>query len=202
MEGIGKDAVQLLQYLLPGFLAAWVYYGLTPYKVPSQFERVVQALIFTLIIQAAVYLERVGLERLGRPWKLSISDEPSHLLASAISALVIGCIFSLCANHDLFHALARKLRITTETSYPSQWYSAFCSDVTYVVLQLTDDRRIYGWPREWPSDPAQGHFVLEQPSWLTEDGRNEEITGVSDILIAVSDVRWVEFMSQTWKHKP
>ena len=201
MEGIGKDAIQILQYLLPGFLAAWVFYGLTPYRLPSQFERVVQALIFTLIIQAVVYLERLGLDGLGRPWTLSISDEPSRLFASAITALIAGCIFSLCANHDLFHGLARMLRVTTETSYPSQWYSAFCSNVTYVVLQLGDGRRIYGWPREWPSDPQQGHFLLEEPSWLTEDGQSHDITGVSDILIAVSDVRWVEFMKQSWKQK-
>jgi hypothetical protein len=125
MEGLGKDAIQLLQYLLPGFLAAWVFYGLTPYRLPAQFERVIQALIFTLIIQAVVYPEKMLLDRLGRPWALSISDEASHLVASAITALLVGCVFSLCANHDLFHALAGRLKITTETSYPSQWYSAF-----------------------------------------------------------------------------
>ncbi|WP_425032221.1 hypothetical protein [Pelagibius sp.] len=58
MDSINEDIVGLLQYLLPGFLAAWVFYGLTAHQKPSQFERVIQALIFTLIVQAIVSLEK------------------------------------------------------------------------------------------------------------------------------------------------
>jgi hypothetical protein len=66
------------------------------------------------------------------------------------------------------------------------------------VLQLHDGRRIYGWPREWPSDPTQGHFLLEIPSWL--DGEKEiPLVGVSAIMVNVQDVRWVEFMNKTWE---
>ena len=39
------------QYLLAGFVAAWVFYGLTPYKRPTPFERIVQALVYTAVVQ-------------------------------------------------------------------------------------------------------------------------------------------------------
>lgn len=198
MEEASREAIALLQYLLPGFLAAWVFYGLTPYEWPTQFERIIQALILTLIIQAIVFLEQLILDQLGRPLTWSISDESSRLIASTITAFFIGLLFSLCANHDTFHALARKLRISQETSFPSEWFGAFSSEVTYVVLQLNDERRVYGWPREWPSDPKEGHFVMEEPSWLTKDGSQVQMTGVEAILINVSDVKWVEFMERTW----
>ena len=55
MDSLTNDIVVILQYLLPGFLAAWIFYGFTSHPKPSQFERVVQALIFTLIIHLAVF---------------------------------------------------------------------------------------------------------------------------------------------------
>ncbi len=47
MELASKELVGIISYLLPGFLAAWIFYGLTAHPKPQPFERVVQALIFT-----------------------------------------------------------------------------------------------------------------------------------------------------------
>lgn len=199
MDGLGQEAIHLLQYLLPGFLAAWIFYGLTPYDLPSQFERVVHALILTLIIQTFVFFEAWLLDSLGRPWLLSVSDESSRLIASTTNALFVGIIFAFCANHDTFHRMLRFLNITQETSYSSEWFGTFCENVTFVVLQLKDERRIYGWPQEWPSDYKDGHFLLLTPSWLLPDGSEEPVTGVSSILINVIDVEWVEFMEKSWE---
>jgi hypothetical protein len=201
VDGLGHDAIQILQYLLPGFLAAWIFYGLTPYDVPSQFERVIHALILTLIIQTLVFAEKWFLDAWGRPWSLTIADDSSRLIASTTSAFFVGVIFAFCANHDTFHGLARFLKVTRETSYSSEWFGAFCENVTFVVLQLKDERRIYGWPQEWPSDYKEGHFLLLSPSWLLPDGTEEPVTGVSSILIDTNDVEWVEFMEKSWEKK-
>ncbi len=71
-------------------------------------------------------------------------------------------------------------------------------NVTYVVLHLKDERRLYGWPIEWPSLHDRGHFLLVQASWL-KDTEEIPIKGVESILIDVNDVRWVEFMEKTWE---
>ena len=44
MPEISKDLVSLLQYLLPGFLVAWVIYGLTSHEKPVQSERIIHQL--------------------------------------------------------------------------------------------------------------------------------------------------------------
>ena len=49
MGELAESTVQLLNYLISGFLTAWIFYSLTPFKINNQFERVIQALIFTLI---------------------------------------------------------------------------------------------------------------------------------------------------------
>lgn len=199
MEEVAKNAIDILRYLLPGFLAAWVFYGFTAYPKPSQFERVIQALIFTLIIETFVTIEKYLLLWVGSLLPLAQWTDQSALVASTLSALIIGVSFSYFANNDRCHALARKLRITKQTSFPSEWFGAFLKNVTYIVLHLKDERRIYGWPMEWPSGPNKGHFVLRQVSWIDDKGANISLEGVESILINVLDVRWVEFMEKTWE---
>lgn len=193
MDGIAKDTIALLQYLLPGFLAAWVFYGLTPYPKPTQFERIVQALIFTLLIQVLVSGERYLALAVGRVHQIGSWTEPVNVAWSAITALMLGLAFSYFANNDVLHRVARRFKVTRETSYPSEWFGAFLSQ-TFVVLHFHDERRLYGWPKEWPSEPGGGHFVLQQPSWLV-GAEDRPINGVAEMLVDAKDVKWVEFMT-------
>ncbi|WP_442778441.1 hypothetical protein [Aeromonas sp. ASNIH3] len=41
---------------------------------------------------------------------------------------------------------------------------------SFVILDLKDGRRIFGWPSVWPSDPSKGHIVLQNPEWISENG--------------------------------
>lgn len=198
MENLTKDLVSILQYLLPGFLAAWVFYGFTSFPKPSQFERVIQALIFTLIIQSIVFVEKKI--ALGFNEILSIEDwaKKVYFLCPILTAFFLGAVFAFFANNDKFHKLIRYIGVTRETSYPSEWFGGFLNNITYVVLHFEDERRLYGWPTEWPSEPDKGHFVLEQASWLDEE-KEIPITGVSSIMVNVKDVKWVEFIEKKWE---
>lgn len=123
-------------------------------------------------------------------------DRKSEALWSAVIAVLLGFLSCHIASSDKLHALLRKLKITTQSSYPCEWYSAFLSRKRYVVLHLVDGKRLFGWPTEWPSEPARGQFVLEYPSWI--DGANKPFhTGIEVIVIDVSKVQWVEFTKTT-----
>ncbi|MBC8419744.1 MAG: hypothetical protein H8E10_14230 [Desulfobacterales bacterium] len=198
MDSISQNVVTILQYLLPGFLAAWVFYGFTSYPKPSQFERVIQALIFTLIIQAAVFVEKAIFLKIGVLCNIGKWHGQYEILCSTLSAIFLGTLFSYFSNNDKFHKVIRKIGISRETSFPSEWFGTFLKNVTYIVLHLKDGRRLYGWPIEWPSVPDRGHFLLVQASWL-KDTEELPIKGVESILIDVRDVRWVEFMEKTWE---
>lgn len=198
METFAKDFVTLLQYLLPGFITAWVFYGLTSFPKPSQFERVVQALIFTLFVQASVNIIKKMLFFIGKKWLLFTWTSSSDLIWSIISSLLLGLFFSYFANNDKIHKILRNLNITRETSFPSEWFGAFLNKITYIVLHLEGERRLYGWPIEWPSESEKGHFVLVQASWLIED-REIPVTGVESIMVDVKEVKMVEFMEKIWE---
>ncbi|MBI5638968.1 MAG: hypothetical protein HZA17_00950 [Nitrospirae bacterium] len=199
MENASKDIIAVLQYLLPGFVSAWIFYALTSYPKPSQFERIVQALIFTIFVQAIVFVAKTTFLFIGHYYQLAIWDESSSLMWSIVCAILFGFLFSYFANNDKAHKVFRYLGITRKSSYASEWFSAF-SNVTYVVLHLRDERRLYGWPTEWPSEPRNGHFLITAAAWLVGD-KERPITGVENILIDAKDVKWVEFMTKTWEQQ-
>lgn len=195
MPELSKDVVALLQYLLPGFLVAWVFYGLTSHPKPSQFERVVQALIFTLAVRVLVFGERLALEYFGQ-WKAFRSwDSDADLVCSLVSAIALGAAIAYTINTDRFHRFIRKFGLSTRSAHPSEWCGTLSEHPRYVVLNLKDDRRLYGWPKTWPSDPEKGHFFITVPSWIDADGSDHPLEAIEGLLVNVADVKWVEFLN-------
>lgn len=176
-----SELIDLLGYLLPGFVAASIYYAFTSHVKPSAFERVVQALVFTIVVEAILGVAGA----LGCPWTDSVA------LPVAVAG-ILGLTVSAAVNHDLAHRLFRWLGVTRETSHPSGWYSAFARyQDSHVVLHLVGERRLYGWPSEWPTSPDQGHFRISEAEWL--DGNNRSPAGHA-LLVQVEDVNMVEFV--------
>ena len=191
MNWASSEIVGVLSFLLPGFVAAAIFHSLTSYPKPSPFDRVVQALIFTVIGRAITG----GIHFFGNildsdPWRGNW-----ELSLSVVVAVVLGLLTAYLLNWDTLHRLLRRLGITRETSYASEWYSAFSRHPDcYVTLHLKGERRLFGWPEEWPSRPDQGHFRIAEAEWL-EDEKRTPATGVTATLIPVDQIEMVEFVS-------
>lgn len=193
MDELVKEVIPLLQYLIPGFLTAWIFYSLTAFKRPDTFGQIVQALIFTFVIHGAVMIVKAGLLWIGEKWfMIGLWDIKTEASWSFVIAVGIGFLSCFLATNDKLHEWLRAKNITKQTSYPSEWYSTFARNERMVVLHLNDERRLYGWPFEWPADPTSGQFVIEGPSWLKDDG-TEMLIGAEFIVMDSSKVQWVEF---------
>lgn len=191
------ELVGALAFLLPGFVSAAIYHALTSHPKPSAFERIIQALIFTAIVQAIVTplpsSVRVTEVALGA----GVTWDP---LWSTGLAVLVALVVVVAVNNDAAHAVLRRLRLTRETAYPSPWASTFYRyRGRYVVLHLVGERRLYGWPEEWPNDPTtDGYIRIIDGKWLdddAEDGGGEQDAAV-DILVSARDVEMVEFVRQ------
>ena len=192
---VSKDILALLTQLMPGFLTAWVVYGLTTYTKPSQFERIVQALIYSFMVSALVAVAEPLLLLAGQFVRLGTWDSSAELIASAVLALALGFLRSFFMKNDVFFRQARRLGLTSRTPFPSEWYGAFSArPPRYVVLHLEGGRRITGYPIEWPTEPTSGHFKLTDAAWL-DDLNNEIPLDTNDsILIAAKQVEMVKFL--------
>lgn len=188
MAWASGEVVSVLVFLLPGFVAASVFHSLTSHPKPGILDRLIQALVFTVIVHAVI----IGISLVA-----DIAREESWIPVLAVLISVMLALMTVYwSNHDTMHGILRRLGITKETSYPSEWYSTFWRlNDCYVVLHLKGERRLYGWPEEWPSQPDRGHFRISEGEWLGND-ENDGVstTGVSAILISANDVEMVEFI--------
>ncbi len=197
MNWLAKDLPSLVLLLMPGFAAAGVFYTLTAHPKASEFERVVQALIFTVILKPLTAMAQWLCLWVGRLVSLGVWSQNVETAVSLVFAVLLGVAFAWTANKDHLHRWARKKGLTANTSYPSEWYSAFSRmmvEERWVVLHFTDGRRLYGWPEEWPDEPSKGHFVIDQPEWLLESNQRAPLYRVERALIPATDVRIVEFL--------
>lgn len=206
MPAVASQVIEVVYALMPGFLAAWIFFGLTARRKPSPFERTVQALIYTAIVQACVAPVRWLCTWIGSnvvAWAAWTTDV--QLCWSIAVAVAVGLIFAGIANTDKLHRLVRP-RLSIQTSYESEWFGAFAENDRYVVLHMAGERRLYGWPQEWPNQPDEGHFVITDAEWLDlDEGGNIvriQLANVSSILIPAGDVEFVEFMKSPDEAQP
>ena len=195
MPELSKDVVALLQYLAPGFLVAWVYFGVTSHIKPSQFERVVQALIYTVVVQAIVAIEHAIALGIGKHLVVGPWTHTSDLTASLVTALCLGLSVATSTNRDLLYRHLRRLGFTSRTAHPCEWFGTFSDYPRYVVLQLKDGSRIFGWPTTWPSDADKGHFFMTSAVRTVGD-QEQDLAHLDGLLINVTDVAFVEFAKQ------
>jgi hypothetical protein len=187
--------------LLPGFITAAIVRSLTVPVRKSTVERVIEALIYTFLIQATwplivllnnLYLSHGGRVQFGSngPWKPTPSET---ILGLAGCAFLWGILMTLVINTGFLHSLLRGIRLTRRSSRPSEWYEVFStrSAQRYVVVHLRDRRRVFGWVKLWPEQPRTGDLFLMDAQWLSKDG---PIGTKREILIRASDVRLVEFV--------
>lgn len=186
MNTVSNEVIGILMFLLPGFLAAAVFYSLTSHPRPSTFERLVQALIFTIIVQAIVtFIEEIS------SWTGN-----GEIIVSVFISIILGLVFVYFSNNDTLHRPLRSIGLTKENSHPSEWYSAFSRHHdSYVILHLKGERRLFGWPMEWPSQPYEGHFLISEGQWVVNGDETIPVEGVAATLLPVSEVEMIEFIS-------
>lgn len=192
------ELIDLFGFLLPGFITSFLFYALTSFPKKSEFEAVVIALIYTIVIKILVKVPEFICLGIGTFFVFGAWTRLSETAFSIIIALGIGLLWSYLYNNDIIHKHLRKKNITQQSSYPSEWYGTFSKTKTYIILHLKDRRRILGWPMQWPNYADKGHFVLEDADWLDvdENGSTKPIplTSVDKIMIDANNVDMVEFV--------
>ena len=195
-----SESIQILVFLLPGFLAAGLFQTLVSSQKPSGFDVIVRAFVFTFF----VHLLAEPIVQMAQP---IIQNKKSSEIYIAIILVFIAAVFGATAaliwNKDIFHKICRKINLTVLSSNYSTRYAAFSSNLKcYVIMHLKGERRLYGWPKHWPSRPNDNYYLIEEYSWLsdTEDDsnptnlQNESSQQSRQILISESEVEMVEFI--------
>ena len=141
-------------------------------------------------------------------------DRNDWLIASMPTSVNCQLKITLCNQHsDLppatlwnyasFHKFFRFVKVTEQTAGNSMRFSAFkLNRNSYVVLHLKGERRLFGWPRRWPSAPTDEYYLIEEYSWLSDNAQNADVENQTDdnvgntshILISKLEVEMIEFL--------
>lgn len=217
MENLSSEIVGLIYQLLPGFIVAWVFYGLTSYIKPAAFDQIVQALIFTVIIKVLLIASKFSLLFIGRYYALGKWSDNLELVVSILISIIFGVFVSWCVNNDfplwLFRKdgigrytgikglpvkLLSKFNLTEKTLHPTEWYSFFNKiENEYIVLHLIGERRIQGRLIQFPDSPNTGHFIIDYSSWLLDDGNVITMESVDKTLVSSSEVIRIELLKNS-----
>ena len=108
-----NEVVGVLVFLLPGLVASAMFYSLTAHAKPNEFGQVVQALIFTIVSQAAAWVVYLTIQAV---WPEFIGPEGWEFVFPVLVAAVIALVAVYCSNHDTVHRLLRYGKATRETS--------------------------------------------------------------------------------------
>lgn len=192
------EGLTILVVLLPGFISSLILSALVSRRTPDQFGRIIEALVFSFTIyavvsmwigQSAVLLIRQDLEA-GAQW--SVRFNPVVVWPILGLAVVLPLIMGLCFASGIHMRILRRLRVTKATGYGNAWLGALMSERRYVILDLRDGRRLFGWPLYFSDDPDDGMLYLYQPSWVLEGGRYQDL-GMHGIFLNRRDIAFIEF---------
>ena len=167
------DALNILLFLIPGFISANFLDIIVVRKEKNDFSKVVEALIFSLVIYtiyAIVFKETPVIIE-----EKSIIFNWESLLFLSIFSVLLPLVLGANITNDLLMKVVRFLRITKNTSRSSVWLDAFYDIKRHVILNFENGRRIYGWPMYYSKEPDNPYIFLYKPAWVVEaEGTKEQ----------------------------
>jgi len=196
-------ALQIFLILLPGFSAAYIVQALATRRSQSDFERVVEALVFSFI----VYVCYVPLNAGKLPFHIvhdptgkadeTILWEPVQL--AWLAAVTLGFAFSTVAYIRFDgNRLFRFLQLTERTTRNSIWNDIFereAIDNQPVQVELADGRNVLGVLLYYSDASEDGSVYLTQASWVDASGKTIPIPGPGILLTKNSGIRAVSLLN-------
>jgi len=201
-------ALGVMLFLLPGFLAAYLVQSLCERRKQSDLDKVVEALIFSLVSYVvSAWLIGTGLPLSWQaqavasgPAHYQITNvEPGKLSVLLIVPTVLGLVVSLAINNDLVRFL-RSIRIgrfhvTDRTTRSSIWNDVLKDVAGVALLELAVGRSVIGWVKYYSDDADDASIFLEKAAWVdAESDSLEEIQGAGILVTKSAGIRTVMFL--------
>ena len=195
------QALQILVFLIPGFISAVILNVLIVRKAKSELGKIIEALIFSLIIYTIYSLvidkSPITLIQVGESSTYSYNSKA--FLWLCLFSIVTPLVFGYLVTNDYHMKLARYLRISRRTARSSVWFDVFSDQKKYIIIDFTNGRRIWGWPMYYSDNPDNQYVYLSKPAWIVEDsktGKNKSVDiGIEGILITPEQrIESIEFL--------
>ena len=188
------EGLTVLIFLAPGFLSTVVLNSVIVRAQKDAVSKVFEALSFSLLVFLPVWLFDPTFRIVALASDGNLSVQPWKLLLVLVCAIVAPLLLGFSITKDFHMRKLREYGITNQTARESIWYDVFTDQGTrYVVANLTDGRRVYGWPMYFSNTPTDGMLYLHAPSWINENG-DYQSADRHGILLKGDIIQSIEFL--------
>lgn len=162
------QALQILIFLIPGFISEGILDALIVREEKKEFEKTIEALIFSMVIYTIYSLISVSgkspiiLSQVEQ--SITYSYDSKSFLWLGLFSVSIPVVLSFFVTNDWHMKLARLLWITRKTARSSVWFDVFCDIRKPTIINFKNGRRIYGWPKYFSNNPENQYVFLFKPA--------------------------------------
>jgi len=202
MPEFNLSLLAVLVILLPGFLAARLEQRLTVGPKQNEFDKVVEALLYSLLIYlASTVVARslpvsIKVEKIGEATRYSVETSLLRLAILPLIALLFAAAMSWASNNDILGRFFRRIGVTRRTWRASIWSDVFHGYVGVVQVELADGRSVLGWLKYYSDRPENCSLFLERAAWVSGEGL-VQIHGPGILLTKDCGIRSIAFLN--WK---
>jgi hypothetical protein len=195
-------ALQILLILLPGFAAAYMLQLLALRGPQTDFDKAVEACLYSILIYAAFVLFAHGALPFDLvPAKPPAADAtivwyPSRLLGLAAITLLFSLAGVAYTNLD-GNWMFRKLKLTERTTRRSIWNDIFQKEakaIQVVQVELADGRSILGLLTYYSDSAKDCSVYIEQASWVDRTGATIPIPGPGILLTKNANITSISLL--------
>ena len=202
----GTGAVFVFLYLLPGFLGALVYDFLVEGRKRDNFERIVAALVLTLLSSVAlkvgfgISLLPVAVDQSAAPIQIINAFVGKNLFYGSLLSVAIATVFAVLNNFRVIYGVLRCFRITNKNSSVDVWADIFNHYRAYWIrIRFTDGRSLVGWPRFYSQFGDPREIFLVDAVWWEPDANgatiSSEVAGPGLYVADFSNVTSIEVLN-------
>jgi len=195
------QALQIIIFLLPGFITSYVARSLIAYKPKAELDKIIEALIYSFIIYViftlfsnllpiSAIIKSIEEER-----KLSIEFNRKAFLVILIISFSLGIIIAIFKRYDLHMKFFRLIKVSNKTSRSSVWQDIFIDQKAFVTVYMEDGLRIIGWPTYVSDHPEEGYIFLSDAAWIKDNDELVEIKGPGILITPIAQIKTIEFLS-------
>ena len=200
---ITAETLTIFAFLIPGFISSLILNAVVVRKDKDNFSKLIEALVFSFLIYVVVSpftthspvlldsirIDKAGIYPLQYNWRVAV---PTVIL-SIFLPLFLGFLIT----KDLYMKLLRRLRVTNKTARDTVWLDVFTDQKRYLIVNLSDGRRVFGWPMYFSNTPEEGNLYLYNPSWITEDEGYIDLGIHGLFLVKADNIDSIEFLNIT-----
>jgi hypothetical protein len=165
----------------------------------DQFSKIVEALVFSFIIYVIISIVNndspihLKTTKIDKTITYSIAYNYKILIPVFTLSVLFPLVLGFFVVTDIHMIILRKIKITNKTSRDTAWLDVFTEQKRYIIVNLTDGRRIFGWPMYYSNSPEDGLLYLYDAAWINNDGEYVELDIHGLFLVKKDNMESIEF---------